>query len=249
MIAWTCDALRPTTAQARAGVGSLAPVVTRRSLLHLAPALPILLTPTASYAKPYSEERFSLIIPDGFALSKRTGTTGTIFVAGNFPRASVISVTCWPVTTLLEDDFKAQALPGIEPAPVPPLRAPLQLSDLESALGGTENLAKLLLRRRDRDSGALTSVLRSSEAQSQRVRWSATTELPVADPEELYKQRGVRSLVRKTTAASWLGSVGDQQDAVFSICASALEENWDEFGPGLEAAVDSFALSPVAGAK
>ena len=89
-------------------------------------------------------------------------------------------------------------------------------------------------------------MLLSSELQSNgRLVWTSTTELSVADPEELYRQRGVRQLIRKTSAVSVLGSVpgaaGDVP-AVFSCFSSALEQDWPELSPPLEAAVQSFAL-------
>ncbi len=47
--------------------------------------------PLAASAKPFIDERFVLDIPDGYVVSNRKATTGTLFVAGNFPRASVVS--------------------------------------------------------------------------------------------------------------------------------------------------------------
>jgi hypothetical protein len=97
---------------------------------------------------------------------------------------------------------------------------------------------QLLVRKRDLEatSGALQSVLLSSSDEvGGRLVWSTATELSVADPEELYRQRGVRKLIRRTSAASWLGAVpgaggvgSADQPAVFSIFASALETDLDE---------------------
>ena len=82
---------------------------------------------------------------------------------------------------------------------------------MQQVLGGgsTDGLTRALLRRRDRDasSGALTSKLLSFELSGARLLWTSSTELSVADPEELYKQRGIRQLIRKTAAVSVLGSV------------------------------------------
>eukprot|EP00964_Phaeocystis_antarctica_P005062 scaffold2766_cov42-Phaeocystis_antarctica.AAC.1 len=45
--------------------------------------------------------RFLLDLPEGFVQTKRTAVTGTLFVAGDFPRFAVVSVTAWRVNELL----------------------------------------------------------------------------------------------------------------------------------------------------
>ena len=226
----------------------------RRTFVALAPLLPSILLPPlpASASRPFSEPRFSLLLPDGYAISKRTATSGTLFVAGNFPRASVVSVSAWPLPQLLAEEQAVLSLPG-EPASLPglPPGGVNSLDDAKAALGTSsiDGLTRALLRKRDRESssGALTSVLSSSDLASGRLSWTASTELSVADPEELYKQRGVRQLIRKTVAVSVLGSVpgengGKAVPAIFSCFATVLESDFDELGPPLVAAVQSFEV-------
>ena len=235
--------------------------ISRRALATIAPALLILGTtdrPAFAAPKQYLDPmgRFALEIPDGFAMSKRTATTGTIFVAGNFPRAATISVNAWPLEALVTEDVASQALPGLEaPKAVQLPAAPKNLREIDAALGGDgQALFKVLLRKRDREasSGALSSLPLGDAAAAEdgHLTWSSTTNLPVADPEELFKQRGVRELVRRTTAASYLGSVPDGEAAgkaaVISICASCLQQDWNELGPALEQAVASFTLGAPA---
>lgn len=226
---------------------TLRPTLTRRALIPLIATTLTLPPPKAALAKPYSDPRFSLVLPDGFATSKRTAKEGTIFVAGNFVKGAVVSVCAWPLEPLLREDALLQALPGIEPPPPAKLPPSVRtLADVENALGGTDNLARVLMRRRDRESssGALTSVLKAVSADDgqDRLVWSATTDLPVADPEELYKQRGIRGLLRVTNAASFLGTV-DDSPAIVTIFGSVLESDYAEFGPLLESSVSSFALA------
>ena len=49
----------------------------RRALLALAPLLPFLSPVPNAAAKDILESRFTLSLPDGYAVSKRTATTGT----------------------------------------------------------------------------------------------------------------------------------------------------------------------------
>ena len=228
----------------------------RRTLIALAPVLPSIFLPTlpASASRPFSEPRFSLLLPDGYAISKRTATSGTLFVAGNFPRASVVSVSAWPLPQLLAEEQAVLSLPG-EPASLPglPPGGVNSLDDAKAALGTSsiDGLTRALLRKRDRESssGALTSVLSSSDLASGRLSWTASTELSVADPEELYKQRGIRAIIRRTSAVSVYGSVpassgGGAVPAVITCFSSALEADWStELGPALETAVQSFSLA------
>ena len=86
-----------------------AALLTTSALLSLSPTQPALADPR-QYIDP--QGRFALEIPNGFAQSKRTATTGTIFVAGNFPRAATISVVAWPLQELVAEDVKATSLPG-----------------------------------------------------------------------------------------------------------------------------------------
>jgi hypothetical protein len=69
--------------------------------------------------------------------------------------------------------------------------------------------------------------------------------------QELYRQRGLRQLIRRTTASSWLGMVpgvggGVPELAIISMCGSALQSDWEELGPPIETAVASFVLGSAA---
>ena len=78
------------------------PLLPRRAFACTLPLA--LLRPTVPPAwavRPYAEQRFRLDLPDGFAISKRSTSVGTLFVAGNFPRAAVVSVSAWPLQPLL----------------------------------------------------------------------------------------------------------------------------------------------------
>jgi len=226
--------------------------VGRRLVLSLAPTLLIPLHPLRASAKPALDaaSRFALDIPDDYVVSKRKATTGTLFVAGNFPRFSVVSVTAWPLPALLLDDARGRALPGL-----PTSGADVTLAESATTLGsiGTANsIAQLLLRARDRDasSGALSSILLSSKLSDDgsRLAFDYSTELPVSDPDALQEQRGVRQLIRHTVATSILGSVpgsdGAPVPAMFSVWASALQQDWEgDLREPLEATVASFSVA------
>ena len=239
--------------------------VSRRALLALAPALsafPVLVPPLPAFAsRPISDPRFSLLLPDGFAVSKRKATQGTLFVAGDFPRAAVVAVSAVPISDLITEEQQVQSLPGMAAqAPVAGLSSFTSLADVQQVLGGgtTDGLTRVLMRRRDRDasSGALMSKLVSFELSGARLSWISSTELSVADPEELYKQRGVRKLIRQTAAVSVLSSVPalnsaggpsstERVPAIISCFASALEADWtpSELGTVLQTAVASFEVT------
>lgn len=160
-----------------------AALLTTSALLSLSPTQPALADPR-QYIDP--QGRFALEIPNGFAQSKRTATTGTIFVAGNFPRAATISVVAWPLQELVAEDVKATSLPGIQPTPPKIPAAPQSLLEVQTALGGETQFFNMILRKRDRESsaGALTSApLGAPSMTDGHLVWSSTTELPVADPE------------------------------------------------------------------
>ena len=129
----------------------------RRAVLAGAALAAAPVRPAAAKLVADSKGRFVIGVPDGFAQTKRSATTGTLFVAGDFPRAAVVSVTGWPVKALLEADVSARNLPGLPAEPMAPVGAPAALSDLGSA----STVARLLLRNRDREtsSGSLTSEL------------------------------------------------------------------------------------------
>jgi len=208
-------------------------------LLHCPP----LLRPAS--AKIFADPRFILDLPDGFVVSKRTATTGTIFVAGNFPRFTVVSATAWPLATLLQDDAKGRDLPGLPSTAVRLNAGATSLLELGSA----KEVAQLLIRQRDREasSGALQSELVDCAFEGNRLEFRYSTESPVADPDALEKERGVRRLLRQTACASVIGSVptadGKRETAIFSVFGSALEQDWDKDLQGpLERAVKSFNL-------
>ena len=142
-----------------------AAAVPRRLVLGLAPYLLVFPTrppPATAFVDPGA--RFALEVPVGFVQSSRkAATTGTIFVAGNFPRFTVLSVTAWPLRDLLNEDAQSQALPGLPASPVPSGSADPAPRDL-SELGSAATVARLLMRRRDREAsaGAVQSVLLAS---------------------------------------------------------------------------------------
>jgi len=222
-------------------------------------ALPLLLqtritTPPAFALRPYAEPRFLVNLPDGFAVSKRKATSGTIFVAGNFPRAAVVSVSIWPLNALLDEDIKATTLPGIaalSPKSVPTdLRTLAEVQKVVPGDGSLENFASLLLRKRDREASSPQSLLRGCRLEDggQRLLWSTSTEFPVADAEELYRLKGVRNLVRIASAATVLGHIrlanGERALALFTYCGSALETDWQaDLGGSIEGSISSFAIT------
>ena len=54
-------------------------------------------------------------VPTNFATSARKNTRNTLFVAGDFPRFAVLSVTAWPIQQLLDAEAEASNLPGVPP--------------------------------------------------------------------------------------------------------------------------------------
>ena len=220
------------------------PLLSRRLILTLTTPCLLQWPPAPASAKLYADPRFVLDVPPGFVVSKRTAAKGTIFVAGNFPRFTVVSATAWPVATLLQDDARARELPGLPPSSPQTRGDPATLEEL----GTAKEVALLLLRARDRDSssGALQSSLLNSDFDQGRLTFEYSTESPVADPDALEKERGVRQLIRRTAGASVLGSVtadGKQEPAIFSVFASALQQDWEnDLQEPLEKAVKSFSL-------
>ena len=73
------------------------PALPRRAVLTLAPALALrtALRPAGAKLVTDPKGRFLLDLPEGFVQSKRLAATGTLFVAGDFPRFAVLSVTAW----------------------------------------------------------------------------------------------------------------------------------------------------------
>ena len=144
----------------------------RRALLALAPVLPSLPLQQAVASRPISDPRFSLLLPDGYAVSKRSTKQGTLFVAGDFPRAAVVSVSAWPLSELIEEEARGRSLPGMaaDSASVP--AGVTSLDDVKAILGGSaDGLARVLLRRRDVESssGSLASILLKTELTGQRL--------------------------------------------------------------------------------
>lgn len=221
--------------------------LTRRLALALAPCVLVGNSPLVqpALAKTFADPRFILDVPDGFVVSKRKATTGTIFVAGNFPRFTVVSATAWPLAALLQDDAKGRDLPGL-PSTTVQLNAD---ATALSELGSAKEVAQLLIRARDREasSGALQSVLVGCAFKGDRLEFQYSTESPVADPDALEKERGVRKLIRQTAGASVIGTVpaadGRSETAIFSVFGSALEQDWNsDLQAPLESAVQSFTL-------
>lgn len=209
------------------------------------PWLPLSTTP-AAVAKPFLDARFAIDIPDDFVVSKRKSTTGTLFVSGNFPRFSVVSVTAWPVAALLQDDLKARDLPGL------PVSQPLvRMGSSWAEMGTAKEVVNLLLRARDREAngGALQSVLLDSSLSADgHLLFHYSTESPVSDPDELERQKGVRRQIRVTTANSVLGTVpgadGSPVRAIFTAWGSALEQDYaNDLKMPLEASVGSFSVA------
>ena len=229
------------------------PRLHRRAVLAgaaLAPALALVAAPVRPAAAKLvadSKSRFVIGVPDGFVQSKRSATTGTLFVAGDFPRSAVLSVTGWPVRALLEADANARNLPGLPAEPTAPVGPPpAALQDLGSA----STVARLLLRNRDREtsSGALTSELLDARFESDGcLRFSFLTPLPVADPDALEKERGIRELKRRSSAVSFLVALGSEGPAVVSAWGSALSQDWEtDLGTSIEQAVGAFSWTPPA---
>lgn len=158
-------------------VGVAAIGLTRRAVL----ALPLAAIPLAAHASGKlvidGSNRFALTLPAGFVASKRSATQGTLYVAGNFPRAAVVSVTAWPISELLASDAAALSLPGM-PAATPRAapRSPSSLSDIAPS----RELTKILARQRDREQGGgLSSSVLSSTEDGGRLVLELQTELPV----------------------------------------------------------------------
>ena len=103
-------AVAPALPQLTAHCGE-ACVVGRRGLLATIPFLPL----SARAASGVMDPRFSLTLPAGFVVSKRKAETGTIFVAGNFPRAASISVTAWPVEEVHKTQVHSMQAPHFTP--------------------------------------------------------------------------------------------------------------------------------------
>ena len=119
----------------------------------------------------------------------------------------------WPVAELLATDSAAQSLPGL------PAAADATAVDVPAVLAGREpadKLVQVLLRARDRENAgnALQSELLGSELANGELRLSFSTQLSVADPDELEKQRGYRELIRRTTARTTLGATAGGQPAL-----------------------------------
>ena len=146
---------------------------------------------------------------------------------------------------LFQQEAEALSLPGL---PTTARSGPV--SSLAS-LGTPQEVATLLTRARDRDasSGALQSELKSFTLSEGKLRMNLETKLPVADPDELERQRGVRQLIRRTTAIALLGSVpgaeGKVIPAVITVWGSALVQDYDaDLGGPLELSVGSFRWEP-----
>lgn len=131
------------------------PTLPRRAVLTLAPALALrtALLPAGAKLVTDPKGRFLLDLPEGFVQTKRTAVTGTLFVAGDFPRFAVVSVTAWRVDELLAAEQGQKSLPGLPAAPTASVQAPQALADLGSASA----VAQILVRARDREAKAATS--------------------------------------------------------------------------------------------
>ena len=131
------------------------PALPRRAVLTLAPALALrtALRPAGAKLVTDPKGRFLLDLPEGFVQSKRSAATGTLFVAGDFPRFAVLSVTAWRVDELLAAEQSQMSLPGLPAEPTAPVPAPRALADLGSASA----IAQILMRARDREAKAATS--------------------------------------------------------------------------------------------
>jgi hypothetical protein len=147
-----------------AAVAFTQPTLPRRAVLTLAPALALrtALHPAGAKLVTDPKGRFLLDLPDGFVQTKRTAVTGTLFVAGDFPRFAVVSVTAWRVDELLAAEQGQKSLPGLPAAPAASVQAPQALADLGSASA----VAQILVRARDREAKAATSSELTSAAVS-----------------------------------------------------------------------------------
>ncbi|KAL1508400.1 hypothetical protein AB1Y20_004510 [Prymnesium parvum] len=231
-------ALSPSSAP-QAGIAARG-LIPRRTIIG---ALPLAVLPRPACSSSPGDP-FSIELPPGFVRSTRKATQGTIFVGGNFPRASVVSITAWPVDELLKQDAAALSLPGL-PADSSVKLPSRPLTSIDD-LGPAQSTGMLLTRARDRDAtaGALQSELRSCVSSEGKLRLSLQTVLPVADPDELERQRGVRQLIRRTSAVAQLGSVPGLEGpvpAIITVWGSALEQDYlSDLGEQLEQSVNSF---------
>merc|ERR1719446_1387228 len=125
-------------------------ILSRRLIAQLLPLAALPLAPYPALGKIMGDARFSIVPPEGFVRSGRKAETGTLFVAGDFPRFAIVSVTAWPVAALLADDASVRSLPGL---PASAAKPPPSATSLEQ-LGTAQETARLLLRKRDRETSA-----------------------------------------------------------------------------------------------
>ena len=157
------------------------PTLPRRAVLTLAPALALrtALLPAGAKLVTDPKGRFLLDLPEGFVQTKRTAVTGTLFVAGDFPRFAVVSVTAWRVDELLTAEQGQKSLPGLPAAPKASVQAPQALADLGSASA----VAQILVRARDREAKAATSSeLMPAAVSNTRPIWPASAARAAAWP-------------------------------------------------------------------
>ena len=188
----------------------------RRAVLTLAPALAAqqAVLPASANVVADAKGRFVLNLPDGFVQTKRTATTGTVFVAGDFPKFAVVSITAWKVNELLDADTADRSLPGLPAAPSAPSAQSPQSLD---ALGSAKAVAQILVRARDREAkAAIASELVDAAFDADgTLRFSFLSPLAVADPDALEKERGIRELKRRSSAvATLVTQLGPGSDAV-----------------------------------
>ncbi len=215
-------------------------LLARRALLGL--SLLATQRPSPGWATQANDPRFNLALPDGFVASTKSASQGTIYVAGNFVRAAVVSVTAWPLAALIAEDAAARTLPGI---PADPIRLPAEPRTIAD-LGDTAEFVRALLRVRDASAGngSIESVLDTFKLadDGSRVTFSFLTPISVANPDELEKQQGVRSLSRRTEAAALLRPKTPSGPTVVAVWGSALEKDWEkDLGEPIQRSVSSFA--------
>lgn len=241
-----------------AAVAFTQPTLPRRAVLTLAPALALrtALHPAGAKLVTDPKGRFLLDLPDGFVQTKRTAVTGTLFVAGDFPRFAVVSVTAWRVDELLAAEQGQKSLPGLPAAPAASVQAPQALADLGSASA----VAQILVRARDREAKAATSSELTSAAfeADGSLSFSFLSPLAVADPDALFEQRGVRELKRRSSATARLAPLGPGSDAVPAVVSAwggclvdsgVTGGDWkDGLGKALEQAVSTFRWTAASSA-
>ncbi|CAM9837493.1 unnamed protein product [Discosporangium mesarthrocarpum] len=188
---------------------------------------------SAPYLVNFSDSRglFSCQLPTSFLRAERNkDKRGTVFVAGDYNKAEIVSVQLLSASKLLSD------------AGIPPL------GDLTTwkGVGSAERVAELLKARRDQDAAGVTAqeseVIRGTASiKGDTLEFLLKSPIKVQRPDLLMEQRGVSELYRNTYARAIMRGDG----TFFIVWAGALNTDWEgEDGAKdlLHGVVDSFQL-------